>query len=318
MIVLAHLMAISLAVFIDRIIGDPKWLPHPVVGIGKLISSLEKRLNKGDFKKQKGILCLAIVLAIVFITVLVVTYFAYQVHLVVGILIEGLLISITIAGKSLEQAAQDVAEPLKQGDLPMARKKLGWIVGRDTDQLEEPEIVRGTVETVAENTTDGITSPLFYALIGGAPLAFLYRAVNTCDSMVGYKNNRYAQFGWASAKIDDVLNWIPSRLTGLLMLVSYRPVQPRNRCFTILFRDAKKHPSPNSGWGEAAVAALLGVQLGGLNTYKGVVSNRAKMGEPHKQLETNHIYESIKIMKVTIVLFTLLLWVLGGVFLVIT
>ena len=147
--------------------------------------------------------------------------------------------------------------------------------------LDEGEISRGAIETVAENTSDGVTAPLFWALLGGAPLAMVYRATNTCDSMVGYKNERYKEFGWASAKWDDVMNWIPSRLTGMIMLLGNRPEKISYRkAWTILFRDAKKHPSPNSGWGEAAVASILGIQLGGINYYKGIISNRAKMGDP--------------------------------------
>ena len=137
-----------------------------------------------------------------------------HIHLYVGILVEAWLISTTIAAKGLKQAANEVAVPLKKGEFDEARKKLSYIVGRDTDSLKEEEMTRATVETVAENTSDGVTAPLFFALIGGAPLAMLYRFVNTCDSMVGYKNESYGQFGWASAKCDDVLNWIPSRITG--------------------------------------------------------------------------------------------------------
>src|SRR5699024_4768470 len=144
-----------------------------------------------------------------------------------------------------------------------ARQKLSFIVGRDTEELSEEEIVRGTVEMVAENTSDGITTPLFWSLIGGAPLAFVYRAVNTCDSMVGYQNDRYEQFGYFPAKLDDVLNWLPARLTAVVMMLVKRPMEiTRKKAWAILFRDARKHKSPNSGWGEAAVAALLGIQLG--------------------------------------------------------
>ncbi|MGO4888242.1 adenosylcobinamide-phosphate synthase CbiB [Anaerobacillus sp. MEB173] len=313
--ILAHTIAVFLALVIDRFIGDPKWLPHPVVGMGKLISFFEKRLNVGNFKKLKGVLFLCFVLTSVVCISIIVVYVAYQIHFITGIIAEALLISTTIASKSLEQAAVEVADPLQQDDLPSARLKLSWIVGRDTELLQESEIVRGTVETVAENTTDGVTSPLFYAMLGGAPLAMLYRAVNTCDSMVGYKNEKFGQFGWASARFDDVLNWIPSRLTGLLMVISFKPepYHTRRECFAVLFRDAKKHPSPNSGWGEAAVAALLGIQLGGQNTYHGVLSNRAKMGVKHRDLKTKDIYLSIKIMKRTVYLFTLFLLVVGSV-----
>ncbi|WP_096201010.1 adenosylcobinamide-phosphate synthase CbiB [Bacillus sp. FJAT-45350] len=315
-----HLVAITLAVIIDRLIGDPKWLPHPVVGIGKLISFLEKHLNRGSNKKGKGILFLILVIFLTFIVVLSLTIVAYIIHPIVGIVVESVLISLTIAAKGLKEAAEDVAIPLKQRNMNDARLKLSYIVGRDTENLNEGEIVRGTVETVAENTSDGVTSPLFFALIGGAPLAFVYRAVNTCDSMVGYKNERYLQFGWASARFDDVLNWLPARMTGILMVLFNKScsVHTKKDCFQILFHDAKKHPSPNSGWGEAAVASLLGVQLGGRNTYKGMVSNRTKMGRPEERLRTIHIQKTITIMFRTVISYVVLLWLVGGVALAVT
>ncbi|WP_088103365.1 adenosylcobinamide-phosphate synthase CbiB [Halalkalibacter urbisdiaboli] len=315
-----HLIALTLAVVIDRIIGDPKWLPHPVIGMGKLIGVLDKLLNCGKNKKIKGLLCVVIVITAVYIIALVMIASAYAIHVYVGILIEAFLISTTIATKGLKEAALAVAKPLERGNILEARKALSYIVGRDTNQLDESECTRGAVETVAENTSDGVTAPLFYALIGGAPLALLYRAVNTCDSMLGYKNDKYVQFGFASAKIDDLLNLVPSRITGFLMIVMNKPKLARSKraCWNVVTADAPKHPSPNSGWGEAAVAALLGIQLGGVNTYKGMISNRAKMGEPLTPLKAVHIYETNSIMERTVVAFTCFLWLLGGIIVVIT
>ena len=154
---------------------------------------------------------------------LFVSWVAYQIHPLVGIIVEGILMATSIAHKSLKDAALEVYDPLQKEDYRNARLKLSYIVGRDTEQLGESEIVRGTVETVAENTSDGVTAPMFWAWIGGAPFALLYRAINTCDSMVGYKNDKYSEFGWASARMDDVVNWIPSRLTGFIMLWANRP-----------------------------------------------------------------------------------------------
>jgi adenosylcobinamide-phosphate synthase len=245
-------------------------------------------------------------------------YLAYLIHPLAGILWEAAVISTTIAQKGLKQAGMDVCLPLNERDFPEARVKLSYIVGRDTADLDEPEIVRGTVETVAENTSDGITAPLFWAAIGGAPLAMVYRAINTCDSMVGYKNDKYGQFGWASAKLDDIVNWIPSRLTGFLMLLSSKSAYHGfGARWKILFNDAKKHPSPNSGWCEAGVAATLGIQLGGRNTYKGIVSDRARMGVPLVRLEAKHIPQTITIMHRSSFLFLLMLW-LGGIILDVT
>jgi len=309
-----HLIAITIAIVIDLIIGDPPSWPHPVKWIGTLIAWLDKRLNLGRNRKRKGIMMLILVLLAVFVPVLFVSWGAYQIHPLVGIIVESILIATSIAHKGLKDAALEVYDPLHKENYQKARLKLSYIVGRDTEQLGESEIVRGTVETVAENTSDGVTAPMFWAWIGGAPFALLYRAINTCDSMVGYKNDKYSEFGWASARMDDVVNWIPSRLTGFIMLWANRPQKTKvKKTWNILFRDAKKHPSPNSGWCEAAAAAILGVQLGGVNTYKGIVSNRALMGDPHYPLERNDIIKMNLILSRTTFLFLLILW-LGGVF----
>jgi adenosylcobinamide-phosphate synthase len=307
-----------LAFFLDLWIGDPPKWPHPVKWIGTLIGQLDKKLNTGRHKRLNGIIMSLIVLLLVFVLTAGITYLAYQLHVIVGIIVETVLISTTIAQKSLREAGMEVFLPLVQGDMTEARLKLSYIVGRDTDQLDESEIVRGTVETVAENTSDGITAPLFWAFIGGAPLAMLYRAINTCDSMVGYRNDKYGEFGWASARLDDVVNWIPSRITGFLMLLGYPSrYHSWKKRWSILWRDAKRHPSPNSGWTEAAVAALLGVQLGGRNVYKGVISHRAEMGEKLVPLKARHIRKTITIMHLASWLFLMLIW-LGGWFIVIT
>jgi adenosylcobinamide-phosphate synthase len=311
---IGHVLAITLALFIDHLIGDPPTWPHPVKWIGSLIGFLDKKWNHGPYRKWKGTLMLFVVLITVFILTWLICLLAYQLHFLIGVAVESLLIATTIAHKSLKEAAMEVYTPLKDGDLQNARHKLSYIVGRDTKHLNESEIVRGTVETVAENSSDGVTAPCFWAWIGGAPIALVYRAINTCDSMVGYKNDRYSEFGWASAKIDDVVNLIPSRLTGVVMLLANRPFhRTRKSAFTILFRDAKKHPSPNSGWCEAGAAALLGVRLGGTNTYKGFITHRALMGDHIYPLNRNHIMEVNTILSQTVLLFLLFLW-LGGVF----
>lgn len=308
-----HLLALTIAFVLDRIIGDPPSWPHPVKWIGSLISALDKRYNKGPNRKWKGFMMLFIVLLAVFVPALLMTIVSYQIHPLIGIIVESILISTTIAHKSLKEAALEVYHPLQKNDFDEARLKLSYIVGRDTETLDESGIVRGTVETVAENTSDGVTAPLFWAWVGGAPFALLYRAINTCDSMVGYKNDKYLDFGWASARMDDVVNWIPSRLTGCMMLLANRPQKIETKAaWRILYRDAKKHPSPNSGWCEAAAAALLGVQLGGINTYKGIVSNRALMGDPLYPLKRNDIVKMNTILSQTAFFFLLLLW-FGGV-----
>jgi adenosylcobinamide-phosphate synthase len=313
--IINHLVAITVAYIIDMLIGDPPNWPHPVRWIGTMITFFETRWNNGKSKRWNGVVMLLFILLFVFFIVLVLVLIGYKIHPIIGILVEGIIISTTISQKSLKRASLEVYHPLIAGDLAVARENLSFIVGRDTDCLDEGEIARGTIETVAENTSDGVTAPLFWALLGGAPLAMVYRATNTCDSMVGYVNKRYKEFGCASAKWDDVMNWIPSRLTGITMLIGTRPESMSYKCaWTILFRDAKKHPSPNSGWGEAAVAAILGIQLGGLNYYKGLESSRAKMGIPIQPIQAEHIKKANLILGKTVFLFLLFLWIGGMLF----
>ncbi|PLT36040.1 adenosylcobinamide-phosphate synthase CbiB [Bacillus sp. V5-8f] len=310
---LYHLAAATLAYIVDFVVGDPKNWPHPVRWMGTLIAALDKKWNKGSHKKLKGMLMTATVILTVILISTVTVYGAYFLHPVAGVIWEAILIASTFAQKSLKEAAMEVYDPLRKGDLGEARLKLSYIVGRDTEHLDEAEIVRGTVETVAENTSDGVTAPLFWGTVAGAPLAIAYRAINTCDSMVGYRNEIYRDFGWASARLDDLVNWIPSRLTALVMLFSMKPkASSVKACWQITLRDAPKHPSPNSGWCEAATAAILGVQLGGINYYKGLVSDRAKMGEPVVPLQSKHIKHSIILMQRSSLVFLLLLW-LGGI-----
>ncbi|NUK31204.1 cobalamin biosynthesis protein [Parageobacillus sp. VR-IP] len=307
---MSHLLAIALALMLDFWLGDPRWLPHPVRGMGALISFFDRRLNKGAYRRVKGIVTVTAVTGTVYIISLLAVKISYSLSWLFGVVVEAILIFTTIATKSLQEAAWNVLLPLERGDMEQARRELSMIVGRDTENLDEPEIVRACVETVAENTSDGITAPLFYAWIGGAPLALFYRAVNTCDSMLGYKNDTYRAFGWASARLDDVMNYIPARLTAAVMVFAHSGKRFRY-CWRVLLRDARKHPSPNSGWPEAAMAALLGVRLGGTNTYHGVVSRRPTIGDPLVPLQTNHIRRALRIMVVTVLSFVLLL-LIGG------
>ena len=214
------LLVIVLAILLDLVVGDPRWLPHPVVAMGKLISFLELRWNKGKHRRRMGILLALVVAGSSLFLGFALLCLAYLSHNLVGLLVHAYLLSTTIAIKGLRDAALQVAVPLAQGNLQEARYQLSMIVGRDTEQLNETEVIRGTVETVAENTVDGIIAPLFWAVIGGAPLALAYRAINTLDSMVGYKNARYLDFGWASARLDDAVNWLAARMTACCMAVT--------------------------------------------------------------------------------------------------
>ncbi|CEP35714.1 MULTISPECIES: adenosylcobinamide-phosphate synthase CbiB [unclassified Halomonas] len=306
---------IALAIMIDLIVGDPRSIPHPVVLIGRFISAFERLWNRGTAQQRKlsGALLTVVVVGGVWLVSGLALALLARLHPGLALIAELWLLSTTLAIKGLGDAARAVVKPLTKGDLHAARKALGMIVGRDTQRLDEAEITRGTVETVAENTVDGITAPLFFALIGGAPLALAYKAVNTLDSMVGYKNQRYADFGFASAKLDDVANWIPARLTalclwlaGLLLDISGVLNLRWKGALSSTCRDAPRHPSPNAGWPEAMVARLLGVQLGGTNVYQGVVSQRATLGEPLEVLQVTHISAAVRLMHGAWILFMVL------------
>ncbi|ART76633.1 adenosylcobinamide-phosphate synthase CbiB [Sutcliffiella horikoshii] len=312
-----NMFVLGAAIVLELILGDPRWLPHPVVQMGKLISFLERSLNNGQKRRWKGVLLAFIVVLAVYGIVFLVITLSYKIHFYVGVLLEIYFIWTTIAIKGLADAGKSVWIPLIKGNLEEARLSLSMIVGRDTENLTDSEVVRGTVETIAENTVDGITAPLFWAMLGGAPLAMAYRAVNTLDSMVGYKNERFLDFGWASARLDDMANFIPARLTALSIWLSSVFIKGSNRKsgWLITMRDAKKHPSPNSGWPEAMTAGLMGIQLGGLNYYKGIESNRKTMGDFHRKLVAGDIPTSILYMhggwSVFVGLEILLLFLLG-------
>ncbi|WP_339254288.1 adenosylcobinamide-phosphate synthase CbiB [Paenibacillus sp. FSL P2-0136] len=286
------------AYIVDRVVGDPRSLPHPVIYIGKVISALERGIRRfasaPSALKRAGILLPLLVAGGAWaLTALLVMLLAR----LSPWLAEVWLISTTIASKGLKDAGMAVYTELRSGDIPAARRALGMIVGRDTAHLDSPEIVRGTVETVAENIVDAIISPLFFALLGGAPLAMAYRAVNTLDSMVGYKNDKYRDLGWASARLDDVANYIPARLTALLLTLCAALLRLEwRRCWRTVRRDARLHPSPNSGYPESAVAGALGIRLGGENVYHGIVSFRAYMGDPLRTMEPEDIIVTSRMM----------------------
>ncbi|MBP1156804.1 MULTISPECIES: adenosylcobinamide-phosphate synthase CbiB [unclassified Paenibacillus] len=293
------------AVVIDWMIGDPtwRWMTHPVVWIGRLITLLEKRLyprsvEKMERTRSRGAALAIVTIGAAYCSIWLIVWFADQAHPWLGYGVSAWLISTTIAVKGLKDAAMAVYKPLSEGNILEARKWVGYIVGRNTSQLDEPEITRATVETVAENIVDAFVSPICYALLGGAPLAMLYRASNTLDSMVGYKNEKYIHFGWASARWDDVMNWIPARLTGvLLVLVAwFSPGLRAGRATRSIMRFARLHPSPNSGIPESAVAGALGIELGGVNVYHGRLSERARMGWPLREREREDIRRTVRIL----------------------
>lgn len=305
-----------LAFVIDTIIGDPHTKLHPVVLIGRLISFLERiYYRKEDSDQRKFFSGAILVLLVLFITYDVtagIIQLSYFIPWEWGVeAVEALLLAFTISPKSLAKAGRGIYALLLTGEIDKARKAVGWIVGRDTEHLDEAEIARATVETIAENTVDGIIAPLFFFVLGGVPLAFLYRAANTMDSMLGYKNEKYLYFGRAAAKLDDVLNYIPARITGLLFVMAAMLLGfDAHNALQMMRRDAAKHPSPNGGYAEATMAGALHIRLGGVNSYFGKKTFRAYMGEAIEATSPKHIMESIRMMYTATVLFLIFAYAL--------
>ena len=289
---------LMVAITLDLILGDPRWLPHPVVGMGRLISAGEKILRRLIRNERTGgvLLLVSVVGSTSLITFLLLKG-ANAASPYLGSSLASILAWTCLAARSLHSESKLVADRLAIGDLAGARESLSRIVGRDTADLGEPEIWRALVETVAENTSDGIIAPLFYLMIGGPVLGLAYKAVNTLDSMVGYKNERYLRFGWASARFDDLANWLPARLTGLLMagaapFVGLSAVG----AFRMMVRDGGNHSSPNSGIPEAATAGALRVRLGGTNRYFGKTVEKPTIGDPLRDLSRKSYQGAVRLM----------------------
>ncbi len=273
------LISAAIAFLVDSIIGDPYWMPHPIRLFGYTISSLEKRLNRGNGRRLKGaILWLILVPS------------SYALFYAIGSLLEPypilwtIFTSLTIfwglSSRCLINEGLKVERILNQGDLAGAREQLSMIVGRDTSQLSPGRVRAAVIETIAENLSDGTVAPLFFLAIGGAPLMMCYKMVNTLDSMVGYKSDRFLHFGCFSARMDDVANFIPARITALLMVIvsfSYRAVK-------FIIKYGNKHSSPNAGYPEAAIAGILDCRLGGANSYFGKIVEKPYIGDNPREL----------------------------------
>ena len=305
-------MIVALFAFlVDIVVGDPRSRMHPVVLVGNLIYSLEKLLyheaDTDNKKMVKGALLAAFVLVFAYhMAYLLVQLSSQAGNPLLDTMVQALILSFTISPRSLSEAGRELFQLLEDGNLEKARFKVGWIVGRDTDKLSPAEVTRATVETIAENTVDGVIAPLFFFAVGGVPLAVLYRAANTMDSMLGYKNDRYLFFGRVPARLDDILNYIPARICGVLFVISAMLLGFDYRAaWRIMLRDARKHPSPNGGWAEASVAGALGIRLGGYNSYFGKQHFRAYMGDPLKELQQGNIMECIRLMYSASILFLL-------------
>lgn len=296
-----------IALCLDRLVGWPdqlyRRLSHPVVGIGYLISWSDQMLNRDSWpaalRKVAGLFCLIVILVALFMLTTVI---------VSGLpsgWAEGVLTAVLawpfLAAKSLGDHVRAVAVPLQDNDLPAARQAVSMIVGRNCEQLDPPAVARAAVESLAENTSDGVTAPLFWGVLFGLPGLVVYKAINTADSMIGYRTEKYQAFGWAAARLDDLVNLIPARLTGLIYaLLARAPVHALQTMFT----DAPGHRSPNAGWPESAVAAALGIRLSGPRLYDGLASSDPWLNETGRDPGPQDITAALQ-------LYSRLLWVVS-------
>lgn len=298
-------ISLALAFILDFFIGDPQWLWHPVCGIGFLISRGEKIIRKIIPNNNKGeaiggtVLFFAVCLisfllpfGILYVLYIIEPWLCYAANIFFSMQI--------LAANCLKKESMKVYTALDENNLTQARVNISYLVGRDTENLNEEAVIKAAVETVAENTTDGVTAPMLYIIIGGAPLGFLYKAVNTLDSMVGYKNNKYMYFGRFSAKADDAFNFIPSRITAVFMLLASLILRLNYKnAVKIFFRDRNKHSSPNAGQTESVAAGALETELGGDSYYFSRLYKKAKLGDKIREIKKADIITINKIMYLT-------------------
>lgn len=296
-----------LALLLDLLLGDPQSPYHPVALLGRGIAWWERVFYREGYPGWRQRLA---GIAFALVNVVSVGAGAWLVlwlvrgYPLVHLAVSALLLWSTVAWRSLYRAGLEILALLERGDIAAARRSVGMIVGRDTESLDEAEISRAAVETIAENLSDGVIAPLFWFLVGGVPLACAYRAINTLDSMVGYRNERYLRFGWFSARLDDLVNYIPARLTAFLLVIGALLGGYRWRdALGVALRDAGKHPSPNSGYPEAAMAGALGIRLGGVNRYGGVESFRPYLGDPRNPLDRSSIGAALELMQWSVLCF---------------
>lgn len=303
-----HLLSIICGFILDLIFGDPHWLPHPICLIGNLISFLEKRLRSLFGPSDKGLLLggfvmVLIVISLSFAVPAAILYAAWTVSPWLAFAVETVFCYQIFATKCLRDESMNVYNELMKKDIVEARVKLSWIVGRDTKELNEEEIIKGAVETVAENTADGIIAPMFYMFFGGAPLAFLYKGINTMDSMVGYKNDKYLYFGRCAAKLDDLANLIPARLTGLVMIIAaFLAGYNGPGAWKIFWRDRYNHLSPNSAMTESVTAGALNIQLGGDHYYFCKLVHKDTIGDNIREVEPEDIKRANVLLYITSIL----------------
>ena len=295
---LIFFIKIWIAYVLDLIFGDPQNVVHPVQVIGKIISAGEKVLLRKKYKFLTGAVLNIFTVSITYTSMYLISK---SVKISVFFMIIEIYLMYTIFSiNSLAREGNRVYRILKEGDIEKARKDLSYLVSRDTETMDEKMIIRSTMETISENTVDGIVAPMFYMFLGGMPLAMAYKAINTLDSMVGYKNEKYMDFGKFSAKVDDAANFIPARITGILIVLASMILgYDYKNSLKIFIRDRKNHSSPNSAHSEASVAGALGVQFGGKVSYFGKEIDKPTIGDKTKEFELEDIRKNIRIMYVT-------------------
>ncbi len=299
------LTSLLIGFFIDLIVGDPRFLPHPIIFIGKLIGICEKMLRKIFPKTKKGEIVAGIFLVIIvtFISSIIpflIIFFAGKISVWLQLIVQSIMSWQILATKSLKTESMKVYYSLKENDLEKARFNVSMIVGRDTSVLDDKGITKAAVETVAENTSDGIIAPLIFTAIGGPVLGFFYKAINTMDSMIGYKNEKYINFGKFAAKLDDVVNFIPARISAYLMIVaSFFLRYDYKNALKIYKRDKKNHASPNSAHTEACCAGALNIQLAGDAIYHGKLYKKPFIGDNNREIQYDDIKKANKLLYVT-------------------
>lgn len=312
LLITASTAAAMIGFLLDLLFGDPHWFPHIIAGVGRLIAVSEKGLRSAFPKTPRGerlggifLVCFILLASAVF--PLAIMFLAYRSSLWVGMGIEAFFCYQLLAAKSLRDESMKVCRSLTLGNLSQARLDISMLVGRDTERLDEAGITKATVETVAENTTDGVVAPLFYIMLGGAVFGCIYKAVNTMDSMVGYKNKTYLNFGRAAAKLDDAMNFLPARLAASLMIIAARLVgMDSKNAIRIYGRDKHKHASPNCAHTEAVCAGALNIQLAGDAYYFGELCKKPFIGDDMRSIEPQDIRRANKLMYVTALLMLLL------------
>ncbi len=290
--------ALVIGFLIDFVVGDPRALPHPVVGMGKLITLCEKRLRRGDGGDlRRGALTVVIVAGLTTALPAAVLALAWRLHPLAYLALSSLMSFQLIAARDLVRESRAVQTALEAGDTARARRAVSMIVGRDTQALDGAGICRAAVETVAENTSDGVIAPLFWMGLLGPAGGFFYKAVNTMDSMIGYKNETYLLYGRAAAKTDDAVNFLPARLSALLMVLVCPLVGLNGKnAWRVFRRDRKKHESPNSAQTESVCAGALGVELAGDASYGGVLHKKPRLGDPLRPIEPRDITRAGRLM----------------------